>query len=356
MTLKSILVLCVIWIGCSTAVAGQAPPNLRELGQREYQAGHYGEAESYFRAALEQEALDEDTRAGILSDLGTLLLDEERSVEAEEAYMKALALRKQRTDKRVTASLLRHLGAAYSIQRRDEEAISILNKALKMAKAPPENPELTGAILNSLGVAYFRQLRFKKAEQFFKQGLQALANVAVGPFEIYMAPLFNNLGAVYCLRRNFPLAEQFLTKALTLTTDKFGSTHAALIDSLDGLGYVYTKMGRYADAEAQYRRAIGILGLHNPIPFDVRVARSHKGLADTYMEQGKLDEALRSLEEAVAIARPNLTKSQEMISILEAYSSLLAVKGNASEAKELRSEARRARITMESTVRAYKRD
>jgi len=276
-------------------------------------------------------------------------------LEAEEAYTKALAIQKRRGDKRATAALVRHLGAVYSILRRDDEAISLLNQALKISRSLPASPELTSAIFNSLGVAYFRQARLKKAEQLFKQGLQNLGN-AEATSDIYAAPLLNNLGAVYCERRNFPLAEELLTRALTITSAQFGPTHAALTDSLDGLGVVYTKMGRYADAEAQYQRAIAILRQQSPIAFDVRIARSHKGLADTYFQQGKLDEAVIALEQAIRIARPNLMRSPEMISIVEAYSRLLGVIGKTREARELRAEAQRARVTMASTIRAFTPD
>ena len=347
---KIALVSCLLWGG--TAATGQTITNLREEAHREYQAGHYAESEKYLRAALEEPGLDVDLRAGILSDLGTLLLDEERSVEAEEAYTKALALQKGRADRRVIASLLRHLGAVYSIERRDDEAISHLNEALKLAKTPPANPELTAAIINSLGVAYFRQAQMKKAEKLFKEGLQTLTKGG-SRFEVYMAPIFNNLGAVYCHRQKYRLAEEFLTRALMITAAVFGSSHVALTDTLDGLGVVYTKLGRYVEAEAQFQRAIAVLKQHSPIPFDVRIARSYRGLADTYTEQGKVPEAMTAMEEAVRIARPNLSRSPEMIAVLEAYSHLLDVVGKPVEAQDVRSEARVARVTMASTVRAY---
>jgi tetratricopeptide (TPR) repeat protein len=158
---------------------------------------------------------------------------------------------------------------------------------------------------------------------------------------------------VYCERRNYHLAEEFLTRSYKLTLARFGPTHAALVDSLDGLGVVYTKLGRYAEAEAQFQRAIAILGQHSPILFDVRVARSYKGLADTYTQEGKAREAMIAIEEAVRIARPNLARSPEMISVLETYSHLLDVVGKPIEAQTIRSEARVARVTA-NTVRAYK--
>jgi tetratricopeptide (TPR) repeat protein len=109
MVVRFVLLSCLLW--CSTEATGQTLTNLWELGRREYQAGHYAESESYFRAALEQDGLDDDTRAGILSDFGTLLLDQERPLEAEEAYTKALAIQKRRGDKRATDGASPTLGS-----------------------------------------------------------------------------------------------------------------------------------------------------------------------------------------------------------------------------------------------------
>jgi tetratricopeptide (TPR) repeat protein len=338
--------LCLVWLPISAP--GQTPTDLRELGQREHRAGHYAQAESYFRTAIGATLLDDADRAGILSDLGTVFLDEGRLSEAEEAFAKSLAIEKRRGQ--ATASVLGHLGAVYSVERRDVEAIALLNRALKVAQTSPTSSELTVEIFNSLGVTYFRQGRFKKAEQLFQQALQTLAGTSA--FEVNAGSILNNLGVVYCEQRKYPLAEEFMTKSLKLTTAHLGPAHPALTDTLNSLGIVYANIGRYADAEAQFQRAMAILGQSGWIESDVRMARSLKGLADTYIKSGRKPEAAIVLERAVLIARRNL-RHPEMVDILEAYSRLLVELGKQREAKELRSEADRARVTTAITVRAY---
>jgi tetratricopeptide (TPR) repeat protein len=346
LTTYALWLLCLVWLPISAA--GQTPTDLRELGQREHRAGHYAQAESYFRTAIGATHLDDADRAGLLSDLGTVLLDEGRLSEAEEAFTKSLAIEKRRGQ--ATAAVLGHLGAVYSVERRDGEAIALLNRALKVAQTSPTSSELTVEIFNSLGVTYFRQGRFKKAEQLFQQALQTLAGT--GTFEASAGSILNNLGVVYCEQRKYPLAEEFMTKSLKLTTAHLGPAHPALTDTLNSLGIVYANIGRYADAEAQFQRAMAILGQSGRIESDVRMARSLKGLADTYIKSGRKPEAAIVLERAVLIARRNL-RHPEMVDILEAYSRLLVDLGKQREAKELRSEADRARVTTAITVRAY---
>jgi tetratricopeptide (TPR) repeat protein len=340
--------LCLVWLPISAA--GQTPTDLRELGQREHRAGHYAQAESYFRTALDATHLDDADLAAILSDLGTVLLGEARLSEAEEAFAKSLAIEKRGGQKQPTAALLGRLGAVYSVERRDVEAIALLTRSLKAAQTSPSTPELTVEILNSLGLTYFRQGHLKKAEQLFQQALQTLAGTAI--FELNAGPILNNLGVVYCEQRKYPLAEEFMTKSIMLTATQLGPEHPALTDMLDSLGVLYANIGRYADAEAQFQRAIAILGQSGRIESDVRMARSYKGLADTYIKSGRKAVAAVVLERAALVARRNLTHP-EMVNVLEAYSRLLGELGKPREAKELRSEAQRARVTMAMTVRAY---
>src|SRR5262249_35803056 len=237
----------------------------------------------------------------------------------------------------------------YSVERRDGEAIALLNRALKAAQTSPSTSELAVEIFNNLGVTYARQRRFKKAEQLFQQALQTVEGTEA--FEAYAGRIFNNLGGV-CEQRKYPLAEECMTKSLMLAEAQLGPAHPALTDTLDSLGIVYTNIGRYADAEAQFQRAIAILGQRGVTESDVRMARSLKGLADSYIKASRKAEAAMILESAVLIARRNLTHP-ELVNILEAYSRLLVELGKPREAKELRSEAQRARVTMAITVRAY---
>jgi len=338
--------ICLFWLPLSAAA--QTPTDLRELGQREHLAGHYAQAESYFRTAMGATHLDDADRAGLLSDLGKVLLDEGRLSEAEDAFAKSLAIEKRLGH--ATAAVLGNLGAVYSVERRDVEAMAILNRALKVAQTSPTSSELTVEILNSLGVTYFRQRRFKKAEQLFQQALQTLNGTSA--FEDNAGSILNNLGVVYCEQRKYLLAEEFLTKSFKLATARLGPAHPTLADTLNSLGIVYANTGRYADAEAQFQHAIAILGQSGRIESDVRTARSLKGLADTYMKSERKPEAAIVLEKAVVIARRNL-RHPEMVDILEAYSRLLVQAGKQREAKELRSEAERARVTMAITVSAY---
>jgi len=174
-------------------------------------------------------------------------------------------------------------------------------------------------------------------------------------YEAHAGSLLNNLGAVYTQQRKYPLAEELLTKSLRLTIAELGPVHPAVTDTLDGLGVVYARVGRYAEAEAQFQRSVAILEQSGLSKSDTRVARSLKGLADTYIRADRKADAAIVLERAVRVARRNL-RHPDMINILDTYSRLLGDLGKPREAKEIRSEVQRARVMMAVTVPAFDRN
>jgi tetratricopeptide (TPR) repeat protein len=334
------LILVIVGIlGMTTALFGQAyeldsPADRARIAYREYR---YDEAERLFKAALEPKDLDDLTRASILRDLGTVLLDEERLEEAERVYNASLKLFRRFAFPNQTALVMRHLGAVYSIQRRHKEAQKILNDAFKLASVDvADNISVRAEILS-------------KAEKFFKQGLELTAT-AQGALDTQRTTLLNNLGAVYCKKEDYAQAEALLTQSLNLTETRFAPDFTPLTYTLNTLGILYTNMGRYTDAERQYKRAIAILE-KNGMEFDVRLARSLRGLSDTYYKANRMSDAESTLARAIEVARPSLTTHPDMASILDAYSSLLHKLGKSKEAQQVSSEARRARMTMALTFR-----
>ena len=70
--------------------------------------------------------------------------------------------------------LLRNLGALYSLQRRDDDALRVLQQALKLAKTNPGvSHDLIPQVLDSFAILYVRQGNLGKAESFLNQALQA---------------------------------------------------------------------------------------------------------------------------------------------------------------------------------------
>jgi tetratricopeptide (TPR) repeat protein len=258
------------------------------------------------------------------------------------AYEKSLVIHKRLGEKDMTALILRNLGATYSLERRNSDALRLLRQALKSATtdADIKSPLIAAEVLNCLGIVYYRMGKYRKAEEVLNQAIQMAASSGMS-FDT--AAMLGNLGAVYQAKHDFERAERLLNEALKITEAKKGSLHPDLSFSLSLLGLLYTETGRYANAEEQYQRALKILQ-PDKLNFDTRVARILQYLSNTYQRAGRNAEADAALAQAALIARRNLSNHPDLAAIIEDYSATLKKQGRSKEAENLRAEAKRARV------------
>jgi tetratricopeptide (TPR) repeat protein len=317
--------------------------HLVQQGRAEYGSGHLAASERFFLAALDMlQATDQIQRAATLADLGDVYVSEDEVSKAEQAYSESLTIYKKLSDRSNTAILLRNLGATYSLEGRDDDALRILQEALKLTRTiPGPNAGLMAEVLNAFGITYYRQGKINKAEALFNQALQTIS--ASGSTSD-TTELLTNLGTVYIAKHKFQKAEEALKRALKFKEAEVGPVHPDLTFILVGLGVIYMDAGRYADAEDQYLRALKILEPGKP-EFDTRIARILHIISQTYSKGGRKSEAEAALAQSAVIARRNLNQHPDMATIVEDYSTLLSNRGRTKEANELRVEARRARVT-----------
>ena len=345
-----IAVLCLVSQLNSSGVQNPDFLTFVQRGRAEYASGHFATAEDFFSKALRTlTPTDENARAGVLSELGDAYLNQDQIRKAEDAYLKSLRIYQRLSKNSQAAVILRNLGAVYSLQRRDDDALRVLQQALKFTKMEfGTDATLAVQIVNSIGIVYYRQGKHNKAETFFKQGLQIISDTGVR-FDTTM--LLNNLGAVYHAQHKYPKAEEILKQALASAEATYGTDHPEVTFSLTALGLVYADTGHYGDAEEYYSRALKILR-SSASNFDTRIARLMTAMSSNYALSGRQSDADAALTEAAGIARHTLPEHPDMATILEAYSLRLKTQGRTKEAEELGFEARRARLSMSLVVRA----
>jgi tetratricopeptide (TPR) repeat protein len=307
----------------------------------EYSKGEISASEASLEAALHTLRPDEDRyRAATLADLGTLYLNKDEHSKSEHAFFESLDIYRRLSDQSNVVRILTSLGGLYSIQGRGEEALKMLRQALKIANANRENPVPTIQVLNSFGVVYCRQGKYSKAESFLTQAMGVASKAGIS---VRTPQLLHNLGVVYYKKREFKKAEDLLLEALRLTEADIGPSHPDLFFVISVLADLYTKTGRYPEAEQQLRRALTILRTAKA-DYSTRIARVLHALGLMYNNEGRKADAEASMAEAGIIARKNLAKNADMVTIVQSYSVTLKRQGKVREAKELWDEAERARI------------
>jgi CHAT domain-containing protein/tetratricopeptide (TPR) repeat protein len=120
----------------------------------------------------------------------------------------------------------------------------------------------------------------------------------------YGAALYN-LGLVYGTLGRYAQAEEVYKRALSIKEKAFGANDLKVSNVLIGLGIAYWGQGKYADAEEIDKRALAIeervLG-----PSHADVATPLDNLAIVYLEQGKYSDAERLSQRALAIREKTL--------------------------------------------------
>ena len=229
-------------------------------GAAEYSKGHFARAEMLFQQALEVARKTQDSQAigATLNRLGDVYLNEERFHEAERAYSEALSTFKHGpANNAALVATQRNLAAVYSLQGQGQKAIALLNEAFKLIQLDAtDQPELAPDILNSLGVVYFRQENFQKAETLISQALQMSLNA--GKVDPGVADSFNNLAMIYRKRHKYAEAEQAYKRSLAITEQFFGHVHPDTALTRENLGVLYTEMRRSRDAQDQLLQSLAI--------------------------------------------------------------------------------------------------
>jgi tetratricopeptide (TPR) repeat protein len=136
--------------------------------------------------------------------------------------------------------------------------------------------------------------RYEQAELFYLQSAE-LADRELGHHDEVLAAVLNGLGLVYKAVGRFADAERVYRRALAMATSPFDQA-----DSEHNLGDLEGARGRFDAGLAHARRAVEIrtaaLGVEH-----VAVARDVAGLASLLMGAGRMDEAEARYRQAVAV-------------------------------------------------------
>ena len=238
-------------------------------------------------------------------------------------------------------------GLAHARLHQFSEAESALQEAQKLCTG--ENlPKACGALLRGQGILAMQEGQFSRAEAYFNQ---CLRYARVGGDQFLESTALLNLGTASLNQRHFDEAVDWSTAALDLAKKLpagyvaqvasgnlgwayygLGDPERALGMFLDAeksarqvqavhselvwlttAGYVYLDHGDYLTAERSYQQA---LQLAQQIDSKEDILNSFMSLALVSEEIGKLDEASRYAEQAIAMARADRNRLDELYPLL----------------------------------------
>lgn len=136
--------------------------------------------------------------------------------------------------------------------------------------------------------AAYREGELPKAERSLLAALRRAEEF--GSQDLRLAATLNNLGVLYYAEGKYTKAEPLHRRALAIREQALGPTHPDVAQTLNNLAGVYGAEGRLAEAETLYRRCLSIremtLGENDP-----EVAKTLENYAELLRARGRYTEA-----------------------------------------------------------------
>jgi len=247
--------------------------NYLSYGSVFFQRGYMDQAEASFRIALR----DDPSSAEALYGIGSVYLNQQKTIEARESFERALKLRASYPD--TLANSWNNLGLLAAREGRTDKAIGYFQEALKLS------PDHLIA-LDNLGSAYRQQKRWDDARKTYERALEISPNDAEANY---------GLGMVFAQNDDTARAFDSLQRALKL--------RPIYPEALNNLGVLYLRTQRRDAAVASFEECMRVAPA-----FD----QSYLNLARVYAVEGTPEKARAVLLELLK-QHPGHEQAQKMM-------------------------------------------
>lgn len=269
---------------------------LLALGNLECKRGRPQRAFEFLNQALSLtiQLGNEEERGSALFALGVAYRDLAKNEEAQRHFRDALEIQTRVGDKRATAETLKELAKLDWAAGRAEEAEASYQKALQIYG---DIGDRSGAarVLLGLGDIHKRRGQYDKALEVFKASLQTLRELGDKRLE---SVCLDFIGGTYLERGDYADGQTYLELALT-AREQLGDK-ALISETVHNLGELDLRKGRYDKAIDHYLRA---LELSREGGDDLGAAIESHSLGRVFGYQGRLGAAARATEDAVQSLR-----------------------------------------------------
>ena len=303
--------------------------------------GKYAEAEEMYREALvfKEKVLGVEHPSTLYSvnDLAIVLDNQGKYTEAEEMHRQTLELKETvlGAEHPSTLDSMDNLAIVLRNQGKYTEAEEMHRQTLQLSETVlgAEHPS-TLSSMNNLAMVLASQGKYTEAEEMHRQELQ-LSETLLGSEHSSTLYSMNNLAIVLDNQGKYTEAEEMHRQTLELKETVLGAEHPSTLNSMDNLAIVLRKQGKYTEAEEMHRQTLQlsetVLGAEHPSTLD-----SMNNLAIVLRKQGKYTEAeemhwqtLQLKEKVLGAEHPSTLDSMDNLAIV------LRKQGKYTEAEEM---------------------
>ena len=266
-------VLLALLLLCLAPAAAHAQEALWKMyvegAERARQEMDYPEAEKRFKLALAKAKAFGETDHRVAETLAKLVefnLGRKKMAEAEPYYKQALAIWEKNAgpDPAATAKAINSLALLYSFSGMNAEAEPLfkLGLAIRRKSLKPGDSGLLSDLLNSLSSLaqnFTNQGKHAEAEPYYREHAEVTANhPKLGAASISAALSFKNLAHNQDKLGKLAEAEAHFKRALDIAVKAKGADAPEAADYLNALSAFYSRQHRYTEADAGLRRVLAI--------------------------------------------------------------------------------------------------
>jgi tetratricopeptide (TPR) repeat protein/serine phosphatase RsbU (regulator of sigma subunit) len=284
------------WAQKSQYLLGEGVAALGEAVRWQIQ-GEYDSALSRAQVALRifQEKKRSDYEGKTYHLIGLIYYDQERYVEALEAYQKALTIRERIDDQKGIADCYNNIGNIHADQGRYAEALESYQKALIIRERIGDQQGIAVSY-NNIGVIHADQGRYAEALESYQKALTILERIGD---QQGIADCYNNIGTIHAEQGRYAEALESHQKALAIR-ERIGDLQG-IASSYNNIGTIHAEQGRYAEALEALLKALAI---SERMGDQESIALYYNNIGSIYQAQGLYPIARSYFQKALAIAQP----------------------------------------------------
>jgi tetratricopeptide (TPR) repeat protein/predicted Ser/Thr protein kinase len=305
---------------------------LLAMGRVEIKSGNdQGGLEYLTRAqGMAVEFGNDEEKAQILQAMGIAYSDLTKWEDALRSFQDSLAIKRRLGLKKGIADSLESIAQTEEPLGKPDQALKDYGSALDSYREMGDKAD-AARVLNDLADFYNNRSQYDKALELYKQSLQIQVDLGN---ETDQGLVLNSIGNSYLSMAHYDDARTYFEQALQLR-EKL-KVPGDIADTVHNLAETSTRLGQYDQALKQYLRA---LDLRRSVGDNRSAAIESAGMGTLFGYQGRYGAALSSEEDALKTFRETKEAGFWLAEILGAHGNALAQVGRSDDAQKSLDEA-----------------
>ncbi|MDB5195828.1 MAG: tetratricopeptide repeat protein [Flaviaesturariibacter sp.] len=247
------------------------------------------------------------------NDLGIIYFDRQAFDTALNYYQQAFAIRKAQNDMLGMAKLYNKIGIVYQQEGAFAKGLEAQQAALTLFEKEKNDIGISYS-LNNIGIICQNMGRYDDAIRYQEQSIAIKEKIG----DRYgLAGSYVNVGNIYLLNKVFDKAKEYYLKGVSICRE---------IGDKEYLATALNSLGRFYITVENYNSAIPIVqesfSLRNGMGDKKGMVKSLDNLAETFINLKLYDSAQNTLNQALLIAKDEVSCKPELPGLFKTYSSL----------------------------------